>query len=134
MILFKLIILTTIWCLGMKILTAQGMLLEKLGNYAHKKVSEGKLIYDPLIACEFCMPSIHSLFGYFFAVVLGMVTHFSWALVLIYPLVAMGSSIGCGFIWSAYLSMNAWKDKNDAKTEYYDAQIHRLFFQEENQN
>jgi len=118
----ELVLLTVIWCLGMKILTSEGMLLEKLGDFAHKKVEEGKLIYDPIIACEWCMPSIHSLFGYFFGVVLGIITVFSWRLVIIYPLVAIGASVGTGFIWNAYLTMNRFKERNEAQTFYYDNQ------------
>lgn len=115
--LLKLISLTTIWCLGIKILTSEGMLLDKLGKYAHKKVDEGKIIFDPLLACEFCLPSIHSLVGYSFAISLGIITHFSWSLIFIYPLVAMGSSIGCGFIWNAYLTMQVIKYKNEIEAE-----------------
>lgn len=118
----QLVFITTIWCLGMKIITSQDMILERLGNFAHKKVEEGKLIYDPLIACEWCMPSMHSLVGYFFAVVLGIITAFSWRLVIIYPLVAIGASIGTGFIWNAYLTMNSYKGRNESQTFYYDSQ------------
>lgn len=120
-LLLKLILLTTIWCLGMKILTSEGMILEKLGRHAHGKVSEGRLIYDPLIACEWCMPSLHSVVGYFFAVVLGVVTVFSWRLVIIYPLVAIGASVGTGFIWNAYLTLNSYKERNEAQTDFYDS-------------
>lgn len=116
----ELVFITTIWCLGMKIITSQNMIFEKIGNFAHQKVEEGKLIYDPLIACEWCMPSIHSLFGYFFAVVLGIITSFSWRLVIIYPLVAIGASVGTGFIWNAYLTMNSYKERNEVQTFYYD--------------
>lgn len=119
-VLFKLIILTVIWCLGVKIITSQGMLFEELGRKARNKVSEGKLIYDPLLACEWCMPSIHSLIGYGFGVGIGVITSFSWALVVMYPLVAMGASIGTGMIWDAYLTMDSFKDKNESQMEFYD--------------
>lgn len=119
-ILLKLILLTSIWCLGLKILTSKGMLLERLGDFAHDKAREGELIYDPLIACEWCMPSIHSLVGYFFAVVIGVITVFSWRLVAIYPLVAMGSSLCSGIIWNAYLTLMSYKERNEAQTDFYD--------------
>lgn len=118
-VLFKLILLTTIWCLGMKIITSDHMILEKLGRYARKKVEEGKLIYDPIIACEWCMPSMHSLIGYGFAIILGIITQFSWALVAIYPLVAIGSSIGTGMIWNFYLTMNSVKERNESQSDFY---------------
>jgi hypothetical protein len=119
-ILFKLIILTTMWCLGMKIVTADHMIFAKIGKYARQKVEEGKSIYDPLIACEWCMPSIHSLIGYSFAIGIGLVTSFSWSLVVMYPLVVIGSSIGTGMIWSAYLTMNSAKERNESQTDFYD--------------
>ena len=120
LLLIKLIAITSIWCLGVKILTAQGMAFQKLGLYAAKKVKEGKLIYDPLLACEFCLPSIHSLFGYFFAVVLGTISSFSWSLVLIYPLVAMGSSIVTGFTWTGYKALVNYRDLTETKVIFYD--------------
>lgn len=120
MLLLKLILLTTTWCLGVKILTARGMLLQKLGSYGNKQVEKGNIIFDALVVCEFCLPSIHSLVGYGFAIVLGVITGFSWTLVLIYPLVAIGSSISTGFIWGAYNTMNSAKDLYESKTEFYD--------------
>lgn len=119
-LLLKLIIITTIWCLGFKILTERGMLLQKLGEYGKRKVDEGYIIYDPLIVCEFCLPSIHSLIGYGFAVAIGVISKFEFNLVYMYPLVAMGTSISCGFIWNGYLTMNRIKERNEFQTEYYD--------------
>lgn len=119
-LLLKLIIITTIWCLGFKILTERGMLLQKLGEYGKIKVDEGYIIYDPLIVCEFCLPSIHSLIGYGFAVAIGVISKFEFNLVYMYPLVAMGTSISCGFIWNGYLTMNRIKERNEFQTEYYD--------------
>lgn len=133
-ILFKLITITTIWCLGIKILTSKGMLLQSIGDYGHKRVSEGKLIFDPLIACEFCLPSIHSIIGYSFAIALGVITNFSWSLVFMYPLVAMGSSIECGFIWNGYLTMINIQERNQIQSEYYDSLCQEDEFVNEYQN
>jgi len=133
-ILIKLIILTTIWCLGFKILTSDGMLLEKVGKYGKDKVDEGKTIFDALVVCEFCLPSIHSLVGYSFAILIGVITGFSWSLIFMYPLVAIGTSISCGFIWNAYLTMNRIKDRNEAEAEYYDRMSEEHEFVNEYQN
>ena len=119
-LLLKLIAITTIWCLGIKILTADGMVLSKVGKFARKKIKEGQIIYEPLVSCEFCLPSIHSLVGYVFGVSIGVITGFSMSLVFMYPLVAMGSSIATGFIWNAYQTMMAAKDLSEVKIEFYD--------------
>ena len=118
-LLLKLIMLTSIWCLGIKIATAEGMVLERLGNYARKKVNEGKIIFDPLINCEWCLPSIHSLFGYAFALGIGLINTFSWKLVVMYPLVVIGSSVVCGLTWTVYQMVNAIKEMNNVGIEYY---------------
>jgi hypothetical protein len=119
LLLLKLIALTSIWVLGLKIVTSEGMILSKWADYGKKKVEEGKLIFEPLIVCEWCMPSIHSLFGYGFAFALGILP-VSWALLFIYPLVVMGSSIVAGLTWGSYKTMMAYADLVDAKTEFYD--------------
>ena len=98
-VIFQLILITTIWCLGVKIVTAEGMALEKLGRWAEKKVNEANKIYEPLLTCHFCLPSIHSLFGYAFAVGIGVIAEFEWKLVFMWPLVVMGSSVLCGCMW-----------------------------------
>lgn len=118
--LFTLILLTSIWCIGIKIATANGMILEKLGHYAESKALEGRKIYEPLIVCPWCLPSIHSIFGYAFALGMGSITHFSWSLVVIYPLVVAGASIVTGFTWSIYLTINSIKEAYDATTQEFD--------------
>ena len=120
LLLFDLILLTTIWCLGVKIITAPGMLLENLGAFAEDRAAKGQLIYEPLLACEFCLPSIHSLVGYLFAVVLGVIYYFSWSLVFIYPLVAMGSSITTGFIWTGYKTLVGYRDLTETQIDFYE--------------
>lgn len=96
-LLIKLIIITVIWVLGFKIVTSEGMLLESVGKYAENKKSA---IWQPLVNCIWCMPSIHSLAGYGLAVGIGVITVFSWHLVFMYPLVVMGSSFLSGFLYN----------------------------------
>lgn len=96
-LLLKLIIITVIWVLGFKIVTSEGMLLEAIGKYADSKKS---LIWQPLVNCIWCMPSIHSLVGYVLAAGIGIITNFSWHLVFMYPLVVMGSSFMAGFLFN----------------------------------
>lgn len=112
LLLLKLILLTAIWVLGIKIATAEDMVLEKLGNYGKQKVEEGYKIFEALWVCEWCMPSVHSIIGYAFAVGLDIINGFDWKLVILYPLVVMGTSVVTGFTWN-YL------EKSNAITEYY---------------
>lgn len=130
-LLFQLIIITSIWCLGVKIVTAEGMLLEKLGVYAKRQVEEGNVIWDALIACEWCLPSIHSLLGYSFALVLGVITHFEWKLVFMYPLVAMGASLLNGLIWNYHLKSNSEKEANESIKDAADIMIENMINQVE---
>lgn len=98
--LFELIAVTTMWVLGMKIVTHKGMVLEKLGQYGEKKVEQGKRIFEPLFVCEWCMPSIHSVIGYM--VVYTTMATFHLQALLMYPIVAMGSSFSSGMLWLIY--------------------------------
>lgn len=119
LLLLKLITLTTIWCLGIKIVTSDGMILSKVGEYGKKKAEEGKRVFEALIVCEWCLPSIHSLFGYGFALALGILPA-SWSLLFIYPLVAMGSSMTTGLIWNGYKTMISLRNLVEAKEDFYD--------------
>lgn len=129
-LLFELIILTSIWTLGLTIITQPGMALYSLREWAQEKKN---VIYEPIILCHWCMASVHSIFGYFFATVLGLIYTFDWKYVYIYPLVAMGSSLLNGLVWGLHSNM-------DAKTEYYesarkkiDIQIDEMEIEEEEQ-
>jgi hypothetical protein len=116
-LLFKIILLTSIWCLGIKIVTSEGMGLERLRIYAKQQIDNGKIVWEALIYCEWCLPSIHSVFGYAFALVLGIINSFSWKLVFMYPLVVAGSSIICGLTWALYKTINSQKDVNESVTD-----------------
>jgi hypothetical protein len=107
-ILFQIIVLTSIWVLGWTIVTQQGMLLYSIREWAE---GQGSKILEPVILCHWCMPSLHSVFGYIFAFSLGLLPP-DPAMLFIYPLVVMGSSLCCGMIWTLYQYLSA-------KTEFY---------------
>ncbi len=110
-VLLKLILLTSIWVLGLTIVTQEGMLLYNIRLWAEKKADEGNRWVEPLILCHWCMSSLHSFFGYAFALVSGIVIY-DWHILILYPLVVMGSSIVNGLTWAAYQLVSA-------KTEFY---------------
>lgn len=119
-LILKLIALTSIWVLGIKIATADDMVLEKVGQYGKKKVEEGHKIFEALIVCQWCMPSIHSLIGYAFAFGLGILpVQWNWQLVIRYPIVVMGSSLVCGLTWLIYETLNQIHDRNEIQKRYY---------------
>lgn len=102
-----LILITSIWCLGVTIVSQPGMGLGFLREWAEGKK---KIIFMPLILCPWCLPSIHSVFGYLFAFNIGV--KITWATVIAYPLVVAGASLLTGIVWSLY-------ELIDVKTNYY---------------
>lgn len=101
-LLFSLIAITSIWCLGIKILCHEGMVFEKLGKWGEKKIEEKVLYVEPLFMCQWCMPSIHSSISFLFALVVGIIPEWNWTLLFYYPFVAMGSSLMNGLIWQYF--------------------------------
>lgn len=102
-LLFSLIAICSIWVLGLKIVTSGGMIFGRIGEYAEKKLyDEGRIIFAPLLVCEWCMPSIHTAIAFLFAYFIGVIDHFSVRLLAYYPLVVMGSSLVCGLVWQYY--------------------------------
>lgn len=130
-IIFKIILILTIWCLGVKIVTANGMLLQWLGEWGEEQVDKGYKIFEAIIVCPFCLPSVHSILGYAFAYGLGLI-ELDWKLLIMWPIVVMGSSILSGFTWTAYQTINQIKEKNEAETEYFKMLINPP--EEENNN
>lgn len=120
-ILFKLIIIVSIWVLGVKIATSNDMVLQSLGKWGQEKAKKYK-IFEALIVCPFCMPSIHSMIGYLFAFGLEILPfEFDWKLIIRYPLVVMGASIVSGFTWTSYEIGNRIKERNELEAEYYNS-------------
>jgi hypothetical protein len=102
-----LILLTSIWVLGLTIITQEHMLLYSIREWADKKHEAGNKWLEPVILCHWCMPSLHSLIGYSFAIGIGIITSFEWRLVFMYPLVAMGSSLFNGIVWGIHKMIEA---------------------------
>ncbi len=102
-LILKLISLTTIWCLGLTIASQNEMVL----GFLRRRLTDGegnplRRIYEPLLLCEWCMPSIHALVCYGIAVGLGIINNWSWSLLFAYPIVVMASSFCTGILWSVF--------------------------------
>ena len=94
----QIVALVAAWNLGMEIVLEEDMALHKLRLWAEGKSSR---IFEPLIICIWCRPSIHSLFGFGAAFGLGWI-ELSWRLLIIYPFVVAGASFLSGTAWSIY--------------------------------
>ena len=118
-ILAKLVLFTSIWVIGIKIVTADGMALKDLRIWAEKKVESGYKIFEPLLVCQWCMPSIHSLVGYFFYIqIFGLGTHLL-EMIFMYPLCVAASSFVCGMTWLAFQTLSAKKDFYSNGQKYF---------------
>lgn len=101
--LFNLIILTSIWVIGLNIVLQPSMALGSVREWAE---AQDKMFFKPFLTCIWCMPSFHGLIGYWFGFGLGFAGEFDFKYVLAYPLVVMGSSFVCGFMWSLFVKID----------------------------
>lgn len=133
-LLVKLILITTIWVLGLTIITTEGMGLYAVRLWAKKKIEEGNRWVEPLIYCHWCMPSIHAILGYTFAYGLGILHGYSVAYVLMYPLVVAGASLLCGLIWEVrqmLVNLTAYYD-NMEQLSFFDIKDRKDAFNRKN--
>lgn len=116
--LIDLIIITSIWNLGIEIVLSEGMLLHNLKLWAQSKKSKW---YEVGIWCLWCRPSLHSLIGIAFGLLIGIAKFDSWNILFMYPLVVAGSSLVSGVVWSLYKLI-------EIKTKYYQHLEQHAFF------
>ena len=76
LVLIKLIVLTSIWCLGLQISTSEGMVFYRFREYAETKKSK---IWEAIVLCPWCCASVHSIFGMLAAFGLGIIK-IEWAI------------------------------------------------------
>lgn len=135
-IIAKLILLTVMIVMALKIVMSEGMLLERLGNWFEYKVADkyegdvlvekGNKFYD-LFICPWCMNSIQSLTAHAFAFGLGILPlEFNWQLIIRLPLVIFGSSFISGNLWNLYQTINNIKDRNEAQENYYNVRANEI--------
>lgn len=118
MITIKLISITFILVMGLKIAMAEGMLLEQLGAYFDRKIEEGHKWMD-LFYCQWCMSTLQSIVAHFFAFGLGIIPfEWNWQLLIRWPLIVMAGSFLCGNVWNIYETINQIKEKNEAEANY----------------
>jgi hypothetical protein len=119
MITIKLIGITVVIVLALKIALSDGMLLERVGSWLEKKVDDGYKIFD-LFVCPFCMGTLQTATAHLFAFGLGILPlEWNWQLIIRYPIIVFATSAIAGFTWSGYQTMNRIKEKNEIESEYY---------------
>lgn len=117
-LIFKLIFFTVCFVWGVKVITEPEMAFENIGYWAKNKVENGNKIFDALLTCPFCMPSIYTSFGYGIGYLLGIVT--SWYDLIAYPVVVCGSSLVGGIIWMIFqliISVKKYFDSLNGEAE-----------------
>lgn len=115
--LLSIILITGIWCLGITIVTQPDMGLGFIRVWAESKKSKW---FEPLILCPWCLPSVHSMFGYFFGWILGF--NITWNIIMVYPLVVAGASVVSGTVWTIceYLFIKTKYFSHIEKLSYFD--------------
>ena len=96
---FYITLITTVLILGATVVTQEGMLFYFLRVSADKKK---KKIFDALILCVWCMPSVWSLIGIAISFGVGVLDSFSYRVFFVYPIVVCASSVLSGIVWSLY--------------------------------
>lgn len=128
-LLFKLILLTVIIVLALRVALSENMLLEKLGKNLEERVERGQRIWD-IIICPWCSGTLQSITAHFAAFGLGILPfEWNWQLLIRWPLVVFGASFISGMCWTIYLTLNQIKEKNEAEAAYFNS-----MFMEQNEN
>lgn len=117
-IIAKLVILTVVIVMALKVAMSEGMIFEKVGKWLEDK-SKGNRVYEMFI-CPWCMNSLQGITAHLFAFGLGILPlEFNWQLVIRYPIIVFASSFISGNLWNLYETINRIKEKNEAETDFY---------------
>jgi len=108
-VLFKLIVLTSIWCLALQISTSEGMVFYKFREYAETK--RGR-IWEAIVLCPWCCASFHSVFGMLGAFGLGII-EIEWQTLILWIFTIAGSSLTVGMTWQVHKYI-------EVKNKYYE--------------
>ncbi len=92
-----LIFVTAVLVWGVMISTEPDMVFEKIGAWADNEIKKGNKIWDWILRCPFCMPSLYTSFAYLLTFKLGMWS--DWSMLWAYPIVVCGASLVSGMVW-----------------------------------
>lgn len=95
------IIFTSLLCIGATIATQKGMVFFSFRENLEEKANGKRYsIYDAVLLCHWCMPSIWTVAGYFFSML--YLESFDFYNLLFYPICVCASSILNGIIWGLH--------------------------------
>ena len=133
MLLFELIIITSILVLGYTIATQEDMVFHNVRVWAEIKKEQGNKLIEPLFLCHWCQPSSWALIAFAFAFGMGIIEKFEWNLIFYYVLTVGGSSLVNGLVWGYHLKSNADKELSESMRDTCDIisdYIEDLYIQE----
>jgi hypothetical protein len=127
MIFLKLVVITVICSMALKIILSEGMMLEKLGKWFEYKangiyqegvlIQKGNKLYE-LFICPWCCVTLQSFTAHIFGIGLGIVPlEFNVHFFLRWALVIMASSFISGNLWNLYEISNVIKEKNEIEKD-----------------
>lgn len=120
-LILKIIFLTVCWSLGWRIIVSDGMLFEKIGQWAEKKVEAGNKFYD-IFVCPWCIPNAHAIL-FVWPLIFGLEIlpfEWNWKYLFMYPFCLGASSFITGVLWTFYTSINSKKQYHDLGAKYFE--------------
>lgn len=111
MIIIISILFTTALVLGIKIVTHEKSALNWLKLKVEEKLPK---VADPLISCEFCMPTLWSSAGWIFTFVFLYFTKGTIEIkyLVFYPITIVASSFFSGILWTILIILLKINDNN----------------------
>lgn len=110
------IIFTVTIVLGIKVSTGEGMVFNSVKKWLENKVSDK--VFKWIIDCPFCMPSLYSLFGYFFTFLFLKTYNFEW--LYFYIITVCAASFISGVMWTGLEYLNEKHYYYNSKNNFHD--------------
>lgn len=134
-----LVLITVSFVFAVRISTSEGMVFEKIGKWATDRLDEGKRIYEPLLLCEWCMPSVYSLVAIVFYILANYLFTgvFYYKVIILYPAIIGISSMitGLTFMLKDLIgSKTSYNEKKEEKIKLEIKNIKQDFFDRKNKN
>lgn len=120
---------------GVRISTHEGMVFEKIGEYADRQLEKGQRIWEALILCVYCLPSVWSLFGIGLYFLINPETNLR--LLFAYPVIIGFTSLLSGMTWSVFEMLWAKKsyyEKGEEKTHLEVKTMKENYYQNKNKH
>ena len=124
----KIIAITFFLVMGYTIVTQEGMALYGIREWAARKKDAGSKWANPLFLCHWCQPSSVTIISFLIGFAFNWICHFSWRLLVAYPICVGGASILCGLTWAIHEYLSAAIANQEIQKKYYDNVEQLSFF------